>query len=36
FGDGKVEVRDIHEGASSEDQIQFLETDNLFRDLDDE
>ena len=36
FGDGKVEVRDIHEDASSEDQIQFLETDNLFRDLDDE
>lgn len=36
YGDGKVEVRDIHEGASSEEQIQFLETDNLFRDLDGE
>ena len=36
YGDGKVELRDIHEGAMSEEQIQFLETDNLFRDLDGE
>jgi ribose 5-phosphate isomerase A len=35
YGDGRVEVRDIHEGAVREDQVDFLETDNLFRDLDD-
>jgi ribose 5-phosphate isomerase A len=34
YGDGRVEVRDIHEGAVREDQVDFLETDNLFRDLD--
>jgi len=35
YGDGRVEVRDIHEGAVRQDQVDFLETDNLFRDLGD-
>lgn len=35
FGDGRVEVRDIHGDATAEDHVDFLETDNLFRDLDD-
>ena len=35
YGDGRVEVRDIHEGAVREDQVGFLETENLFRDLGD-
>lgn len=35
YGDGKVEVRDINEGSTAEEQIDFVETDNLFRDLDD-
>lgn len=33
-GDGSVEVRDINEGTIEEGRIDFLETDNLFRDLD--
>jgi len=33
-GDGSVEVRDINEGTVEEGRIDFLETDNLFRDLD--
>lgn len=35
YGDGRVELRDINEGSVAEDQMDFLETDNLFRDLDD-
>ena len=35
YGDGRVEVRDIQEGAVRQDQVDFLETDNLFRDLGD-
>lgn len=35
FGDGHVEVRDIEEGTVSSEQIDFLETDNLFGDLKD-
>ena len=33
FGDGHVEVRDIDEGSVSSEQINLLETDNLFGDL---
>ena len=33
-GDGSVEVRDINEGTIEEGRVDFLETDNLFRDLD--
>ena len=36
YGDGRVEVRDINEGATSEEQVHFLEMDNLFHDLDSE
>lgn len=35
YGDGKVEVRDINEGTVEESQIDFLETENLFTDLND-
>ena len=35
FGDGRVELRDINAGTVSEDRIDFVETENLFRDLDD-
>jgi ribose 5-phosphate isomerase A len=35
YGDGRVELRDINEGSVAEDQMDFLETDNLSRDLDD-
>ncbi|MCF2870146.1 ribose-5-phosphate isomerase RpiA [Octadecabacter sp. G9-8] len=35
FGDGRVEVRDINEGSVEEGRIDFLETDNLFADLND-
>jgi len=31
--DGRVEVRDINEGTVSESQLDFLEDDNLFRDI---
>jgi len=33
FGDGKVEVRDITTGTVEHDQLNFVETDNLFTDL---
>ena len=33
-GDGSVEVRDINAGTVEEGRIDFIETDNLFRDLD--
>ena len=33
FGDGRVEVRDINEGTVEKDRLDFLETDNLFKDL---
>ncbi len=35
FGDGRVEVRDINDGSIEEDRLDFLEDDNLFRDLSD-
>ncbi|MGR3322463.1 MAG: ribose-5-phosphate isomerase RpiA [Pseudooceanicola sp.] len=35
YGDGKVEVRDINDGSIEEDRLDFLEDDNLFRDLGD-
>jgi len=35
FGDGRVECRDINSGTVNEDQIDFVETDNLFLDLED-
>ncbi len=35
FGDGRVEVRDINEGTVEQDRIDFVESDNLFADLDD-
>ncbi len=34
YGDGRVEVRDINEGTVEESRIDFLETENLFTDLD--
>jgi len=34
-GDGRVEVRDINEGSVAEGRIDFVETDNLFADLND-
>ena len=34
YGDGRVEVRDINEGTIEESRIDFLETENLFSDLD--
>ncbi|TNJ48580.1 ribose-5-phosphate isomerase RpiA [Phaeobacter sp. B1627] len=33
YGDGKVEVRDINEGTIETDRIDFVESDNLFKDL---
>ncbi len=33
YGDGRVETRDINEGTVSEDRLDFVETDNLFRDI---
>ncbi len=35
FGDGRVEIRDINEGSVEEDRIEFVETENLFADLND-
>ncbi len=35
YGDGRVETRDINEGAVEEDRLDFLETENLFTDLQD-
>lgn len=35
YGDGRVEVRDINEGTIEHDRIDFLETENLFADLND-
>jgi ribose 5-phosphate isomerase A len=32
-GDGRVETRDINAGTSEEDRIEFVESENLFRDL---
>ncbi len=32
-GDGRVEVTDINEGTFEEDRIEFVETDNIFKDL---
>lgn len=32
-GDGKVETRDINAGTVEEEQIEFVDTDNMFRDL---
>ncbi|SLN50637.1 Ribose-5-phosphate isomerase A [Roseivivax jejudonensis] len=34
-GDGRIEIRDINAGTVSEDRIDFVEDDNLFRDLGD-
>lgn len=33
YGDGRVEVRDINEGTVERDRLDFLEDDNLFKDL---
>lgn len=33
YGDGRVEVRDINEGTVEQNKIDFVETDNLFSDL---
>ncbi|GGG64160.1 ribose-5-phosphate isomerase A [Salipiger pallidus] len=33
YGDGKVEVRDINAGTVDEDRVDFVEDDNLFRDV---
>ncbi len=35
YGDGRVETRDINEGTVEEDRLDFVETDNLFSDLQD-
>ena len=35
FGDGRVELRDIHKGTIEHDRMDFVETDNLFTDLTD-
>ncbi len=35
YGDGRVETRDINEGKVEEDRLDFLESDNLFTDLQD-
>lgn len=35
YGDGRVETRDINEGTVEEDRLDFLESDNLFNDLQD-
>ena len=34
-GNGKVETRDINEGTVEEDRLDFVESDNLFSDLQD-
>ncbi|WP_425038397.1 ribose-5-phosphate isomerase RpiA [Primorskyibacter sp. S187A] len=34
YGDGRVVVKDINEGTEEEDRLDFVETDNLFADLD--
>ncbi|MCA0961346.1 ribose-5-phosphate isomerase RpiA [Salipiger bermudensis] len=33
YGDGRVEIRDINAGTVSEERVEFLEDDNLFRDV---
>ena len=33
FGDGRVETRDINAGTVSEERLDFVEDDNLFRDV---
>jgi ribose 5-phosphate isomerase A len=33
-GDGKIEIRDINAGKVTHDQIDFLEDENIFKDLD--
>jgi len=33
YGDGRVEMRDINEGTIEQDRLDFVETDNLFRDM---
>ncbi len=35
YGDGRVEARDINEGTVEEDRLDFLESENLFTDLQD-
>ena len=35
YGDGRVETRDINEGTVEKDRLDFLESDNLFTDLQD-
>lgn len=35
YGDGKVEVRDINEGTVETGKIEFVDSDNLFADMDD-
>ncbi|RKT32409.1 ribose-5-phosphate isomerase [Roseovarius halotolerans] len=35
YGDGRVETRDINEGTVEEDRLDFLESENLFTDLQD-
>lgn len=35
YGDGKVEVRDINNGTVEESRLDFVESDNLFSDLED-
>lgn len=35
YGDGRVETRDINEGTLQADRLDFVESDNLFRDLTD-
>jgi len=35
YGEGRVETRDINEGTVEEDKLDFLESDNLFTDLQD-
>ncbi|MEM8775522.1 MAG: ribose-5-phosphate isomerase RpiA [Pseudomonadota bacterium] len=35
YGDGRVETRDINEGTVEEDRLDFVETENLFTDLQD-
>ncbi|TYB87612.1 ribose-5-phosphate isomerase RpiA [Oceaniovalibus sp. ACAM 378] len=32
-GDGRVEVKDVNTGVSTEDRVEFVDTENLFRDL---
>ena len=34
-GDGRVDVRDINTGTVTHDTVEFVETDNVFRDLED-